>query len=85
MVDVKDVEAVKRILDLAEERRLIPQDVQVLWDKTVEESREGKFQRIYLLTRKPALTGKYISTAKVTWAMTRPILMRPASRWISTA
>ncbi|HVP57961.1 MAG TPA: protein translocase subunit SecD, partial [bacterium] len=44
---------------------IIPPDVQILWDKKVEEGREGKVQRVYLVTRKAAMTGKYVSSAIV--------------------
>jgi SecD/SecF fusion protein len=65
MVDEKDVPTVERIVSLAEERQVIPPDVQILWDKRVEQGREGSFQRIYLVNRKASMTGKYISSAIV--------------------
>jgi protein-export membrane protein SecD len=65
LVDEKDVPMVERIVALAEEKRLTPPEVQILWDKRVEEGREGKFQRIYLVNRKASMTGKYISSAIV--------------------
>ena len=65
MVDEKDVPAVERIVALAEQRQVIPPDVQILWDKRVEQGREGGFQRIYLVNRKASMTGKYISSAIV--------------------
>jgi SecD/SecF fusion protein len=64
-VDEKDIETVKRILALADAKRLIAPDVQILWDRNVVESPQGKFQRIYLVSRKASLTGKYVSTAIV--------------------
>jgi len=74
LVDARDVETVKSIIALADQRRLIPPDVQVLWDRNVEEGRDGKFQRVYLVNRKASLTGQRIASARVSWGgdMARP-------------
>jgi protein-export membrane protein SecD len=64
-VDEKDIETVKRIVALADAKHLIAPDVQILWDRNLVESPGGKFQRIYLVSRKASLTGKYVSTAIV--------------------
>jgi len=67
LVDANDIETVKAIFSLAEQRRLIPADVQVLWDRHVESGPEGKFQRVYLVNRKASLTGQRVTTARVAW------------------
>jgi protein-export membrane protein SecD len=61
--------AVKEILALADERGIIPPDVQVLWDYNVGEGRDDTFQYIYLSERKPQLTGKHIKSASVTFGL----------------
>jgi preprotein translocase subunit SecD len=66
-VDAGDVETVQTILAAAEARGLIPPDVQILWDRDVETSREGKIQRVYLVTRKASITGQRIASARVSW------------------
>jgi len=65
MVEGKYIPTVKRILELADERGLIPVDVEVLWDYEVEQGKEDTFQYIYLAERKPQLTGKHIKRASV--------------------
>ena len=65
MVDAQDIDTVKQIFSLASGKRLIPPDVQIVWDRTVETGQQNKFQRVYLVNRKASLTGKYITTARV--------------------
>jgi SecD/SecF fusion protein len=67
MVYVSDKPVVEAILDRAREEGLIPTDVEILWNRDVEEGREGKFQRIYLVNKEAALTGKYIESAELNW------------------
>jgi SecD/SecF fusion protein len=67
VVDAADAETVRTILAAAEAKGLIPPDVQILWDRDVEETREGKVQRVYLLTRKASITGQRIASARVSW------------------
>lgn len=65
LVDAKDVETVKQILAMASERRLVPPDVHILWDRHIEDSPEGNFQRAYLVARKASLTGQRVKSARV--------------------
>jgi SecD/SecF fusion protein len=59
----QDFGTVKRIFTRAQEENLMPSDVQILWDKEIEQGREGKFQRIYLVESRASLTGRYIQRA----------------------
>jgi SecD/SecF fusion protein len=65
LVDAKDVETVKAILALADKKRLIPADLQVLWDRRTEQGQQGQFQRIYLVNHKASLTGQRVTSARV--------------------
>ncbi|MFZ1945980.1 MAG: protein translocase subunit SecD [bacterium] len=67
VVNDGDIETVKTILAAAEARGLIPPDVQILWDRDVEETREGKIQRVYMVARKASITGQRIASAAVSW------------------
>ena len=69
IVSEHDVPQVKRILELAEERGLIPPDVEILWGRDVEQGRQGKFQRLYLVRRKASITGQYLKSAIVRWGI----------------
>jgi SecD/SecF fusion protein len=69
LVDIQDKPIVEKILQLAQDENLIPPDEQILWGRDVEEGREGKFQRVYLVNKEAALTGKYIDSAKVNWQL----------------
>jgi protein-export membrane protein SecD len=69
MVGTADIETVKRIFEMAREQGVMPPDVQVVWNMAVEEDRDGKFQRVYLVNRKASLTGKYINRAIVRWGL----------------
>jgi protein-export membrane protein SecD len=80
LVDAKDVETFKQILAMANEKRLLPPDVQVLWDRHVEKSPEGDLQRVYLVSRKASLTGQRVRSAKVTIGQD---LMRPGAASVS--
>ena len=46
---------------------------------TSRKAQEGKFQRIYLVTRKASLTGQCVSSAKVSWGGDAAYPERPAS------
>jgi protein-export membrane protein SecD len=63
MVYEKDLETVQEIFSRAEDQNLISPDVQILWDTDIEQGREGRLQRVYLLNAKASLTGRYIKTA----------------------
>jgi SecD/SecF fusion protein len=65
MVVGKYIRVVKQIIALAEERGLIPDDVEILWDYEVEQGRDDTFQFLYLAERKAQLTGKHIKRASV--------------------
>ncbi len=65
----QDVPYVKQILELAEKRGLIPPDVEILWGRDVEQGREGKYQRLYLVRRKASITGQYLKSANVKWGI----------------
>jgi SecD/SecF fusion protein len=67
VVNAGDVETVMRILAAADAKGLIPPEAQILWDRDVEETREGKVQRVYMVTRKASITGQRISSATVSW------------------
>jgi len=69
IVSEHDIPQVKRILELAEERGLIPPDVEILWGRDVEQGRQGKFQRLYLVRRKASITGQYLKSAIVRWGI----------------
>ena len=61
----KDLETVEHILALAEEENLPGPDLQILWDTEMEQGREGKFMRLYLVEEKASMTGRYIEHAFV--------------------
>lgn len=67
IVYVSDKPVVREILDKAREEDLIPSDVEILWNRDTEEGRDGRFQRIYLVNKEAALTGKYIDSAELNW------------------
>ncbi len=69
IVSEQDIPIVERIFELAEKRGLIPPDVEILWNRDVEQGREGKFQRVYLVKRKAAITGQYLKSATVRWGL----------------
>jgi SecD/SecF fusion protein len=69
LVQETDIESVKQIFAMAHEAGVQPPDVQLVWHRMVEEGREGKFQRCYLVNRKAALTGKYVDRATVRWGL----------------
>ena len=69
MVDMADMGTVKQIFESAREQEIMPPDVQIVWNMAVEEGREDKFQRVYLVNRKASLTGKYINRAIVRWGI----------------
>jgi SecD/SecF fusion protein len=68
-VYLKDKPTVEKVFERAREENLIPKDVEILWGRDIEDSREGQFQRIYLVNVEAALTGKYIESAKVNWRL----------------
>ena len=65
MVAGKYSMAVRQILEMADERGIIPVDVQVLWDYEINQGKDDTYQYIYLAERKPQLTGKHIKSASV--------------------
>ena len=67
MVEGKYIPTVKRILKLADERGLMPLDAEILWDYEVRQGDEDTFQYIYLVERKPQLTGKHIKSARMSY------------------
>jgi protein-export membrane protein SecD len=69
LVYLKDKPIVDRIFERAREENLIPSDVEILWDRDIEQGREGEFQRVYLVNVEASLTGKYIESAKVNWQL----------------
>ncbi len=69
LVDEQDIPLVKRIFELAEERKLIAPDVEILWSRDKEQGREGKFQRVYLVKRKAEITGQFLKSATVRWGL----------------
>jgi SecD/SecF fusion protein len=69
IVSEKDIGTVRAIFDTAEVKGVMPPDVEILWHRIMEEGREGKFQKAYLVSRKPSLTGKYIKSAIVRWGL----------------
>ena len=69
MVVGKYSRAVKDIFELADERGLIPIDVQVIWDYEIGQGKDDTFQYIYLSERKPQLTGKHIKAASVSFGL----------------
>jgi protein-export membrane protein SecD len=69
MVNMADMETVKQVFESAREQEIMPPDVQIVWNMAVEEGREDKFQRVYLVNRKASLTGKYINQAIVRWGI----------------
>ncbi len=69
MVAGKYIPVVKRILEMAEERGIIPADVEVLWDYEVQQGKDDTFQYIYLAERKAQLTGKHVKRASVAFGL----------------
>lgn len=80
LVDAKDVETVEQVLAMAGERRLIPPDVQIVWDRHVENSPEGSYRRMYLVSRKASLTGQRVKSARVGIGQD---MMRPGAASVS--
>jgi SecD/SecF fusion protein len=68
----QDLPTVKKILELARDEKAIPPDVEILWDRDVVRGTRGSFQRIYLVDRKAALTGKYVNRAYANWRLNPP-------------
>jgi SecD/SecF fusion protein len=66
-VYLSDKPVFERILEMAKEKNLIPPDVEILWKRDTEDSPDGKFQRIYLVDKEAAITGKYIESAELNW------------------
>ena len=69
MVIGKYSQAVKDILAMADERGLIPVDLQVIWDSEIGQGKDDTFQYLYLSERKPQLTGKHIKAATVSFGL----------------
>ena len=69
LVYLTDKPIVEQIFERAREENLILPDVEILWARDTEEGREGKFQRVYLVNKEAALTGKYIESARVNWQL----------------
>ena len=65
IVYVRDKPVVEQIFERALEENLIPTDVEILWGRDIVESREGDYQRVYLVNIEAAITGKYIESANV--------------------
>jgi protein-export membrane protein SecD len=61
----KDIPTVETILAKVEEENLLGPDQQLLWDTQLEQGREGKFLRLYLVEEEAAITGRYIERAFV--------------------
>jgi protein-export membrane protein SecD len=61
----KDLPTVEHILARVEEENLLGPDQQLLWDTDIEQGREGKFLRLYLVEEEAAITGRYIERAFV--------------------
>jgi protein-export membrane protein SecD len=61
----KDLPTVEHILARADEENIIGPDLQLLWDTEIEQGREGKFLRLYLVEEKASITGRYIESAFV--------------------
>jgi preprotein translocase subunit SecD len=66
-VYLSDKPVFEQILARAREENLIPPDVDILWKRDAEDSKEGKFQRIYLVNKEAAITGKYVESAELNW------------------
>ncbi len=69
IVRIADKPAVEEIFQRAREENLIPNDVEILWGRDIEKSKEGDFQRVYLVDVEAPLTGKYIESANVNWRL----------------
>lgn len=61
----QDVPAVTKIFAMAQERRLIPPDVEILWDRRTTQYETQASRIVYLVTRKASLTGQRVTTASV--------------------
>ncbi len=61
----KDLPTVEQILARVEEENFISPDVQLLWDTEMEQGREGRFLRLYMVEEKASITGRYIERAFV--------------------
>jgi SecD/SecF fusion protein len=69
IVGEQDIPMVKQIVALAGQQGAVPPDVQMIWDRTLEPGRQGNFQRLYLVSSKASLTGKYLKQAIVRWGI----------------
>ena len=65
-VPAKNLLAVQKILNMPEVRQVIPEDSEILFSSKPEESQGQQYYIMYLVRKKPELTGKYISNADVT-------------------
>ena len=72
--------AVKRIFEMAEERGLIPNDLQVLWSYETYEGKDDTFHYVYLAERRPKLTGKHIKSASVGFGLNQDYPNMPGVR-----
>jgi SecD/SecF fusion protein len=61
----QDVPVVQKIFDMAQEHHLIPPDVEILWDNRNVPYETQASRVVYLVTRKPSLTGQRVTTARV--------------------
>jgi len=65
-VPAKNLLAVQRILNLPDVRKVIPEDSEILFSGKPELNKGQEYYLMYLVKKKPELTGKYISDADVT-------------------
>lgn len=61
----RNINAINRILDRAEIKKLIPPDAQFLWSSKPIIIGGEEYYELYLVNKEPELTGKYISDADV--------------------
>jgi protein-export membrane protein SecD len=69
IVTEADLPVVKKIIAMAEERGAISPDLQIIWNREMEQGRQSKFQRMYLVSSKASLTGKYLDRAIIRWGI----------------
>ena len=63
-VPVKNFRAVERIINSPEVAKIIPADAEFSWDSKPEEVADNQYFRLFLLKKKPELTGTHLTDAK---------------------
>ncbi len=66
IVAEEDIPRVDSLLSRPEVKALVPPDMELEWSSAFDNYREERVKKLYLLKRKPELTGAHLTDAKVT-------------------